>query len=145
MESLTPPVLTMAQELYWMISSGRSMREAMRVYLSRCPSFFAIEVCKWWSQVLQTDANSSNYLSQFTPHQQALLELVTRSAGGQPILEPLRELTCDIEMISIAELELHVSTLPFKLLIPLLFFYFPAFLILLLGPLIRDMQTQLGG
>jgi hypothetical protein len=35
--------------------------------------------------------------------------------------------------------------LPFKVLIPMLLFQFPAYLLLLLGPVLRELTQQIGG
>jgi hypothetical protein len=68
---------------------------------------------------------------------------VERGCNGQPVIEYLEGLEKEIDFASHAELDLHISTLQFKALIPLLLFQFPAYLVLLLGPLLRELQNQL--
>ena len=60
-------------------------------------------------------------------------------------MDALRALETEVESKAEAELDAHVAALPFKVLLPLLLFQFPAYLLLLLGPLLRELQRQLGG
>lgn len=62
---------------------------------------------------------------------------------GQPVLDHLAALEDEITKAADAELDIHISTLPFKMLIPLLLFQFPAYLVLLLGPALRELTRQL--
>lgn len=82
----------------------------------------------------------------FASHwQEAFWELLERGCGGQPISEALLQLQEEVEKAVDHELELHIAGLPFKALVPLLLFQFPAFLLLLLGPIVRELQRSLGG
>ena len=74
----------------------------------------------------------------------ALWDLVDRGLAGEPISSALLALHDEVARAARAELELHVATLPFKMLIPLLLFQFPAHLLLLLGPMLRDLTRSLG-
>jgi hypothetical protein len=145
MENLTPPVLEAVRELHWRIASGHSMREALRLYLDVCTSPFAQTLREWWTLRAQ-DKVGKNERQAFTTHlQRAVLEVIERGIGGQPTLEHLKTLEQEIELAAQAELEAHIGALPFKVLLPLLFFQFPAYLILLLGPLLRDLSSKMGG
>ncbi len=144
MEHLIPPPLQFARELHWRLLSGQSMRESMRLCLESSPSSFAALLGEWWGQYLR-DVTSAPNLKLFpTRHQEALIDLILRGACCQPTTEALAALCLEMETAAAAELEEHIGKLPFKLLIPLLLFYFPAFLILLLGPLLRELQQQMG-
>jgi hypothetical protein len=142
MEDLTPPLLCAVRELRWRISSGISMKEAFRFYLEDTCSPFSQHLREWWALKCQGRAQAGG---GFTSHyQRALIDLVERGCGGQPTLDHLCALEDEIEKAAQAELELHIATLPFKVLIPLLLFQFPAYLILLLGPLLRELSSQMG-
>lgn len=142
MENLTPPLLNAVREVQWRLSSGRSMREAMRLYLEAAHTPFAHCLREWWS--LKNQGRPSDSQKFKTHYQRAFLNLVERGCAGQPTLEHLRALEDEISKAADAELELHLATLPFKVLIPLLVFQFPAFLILLLGPVLRELTRQMG-
>lgn len=145
METLTPPVLSLARELLWKISSGQSMREAMRTQMIEDSSPFAMHMREWWMRQLQSPEKTNLHDHFKNPYHMALAEIIVRGSAGQPILEILHALTCEIERIAEDSLEIHIQTLPFKQLIPLLIFQFPAFLLLLVGPLLRELQAGLGG
>ena len=142
MENLSPPVLTAVREVKWRLAGGRSMRESIRLFLEESPTPFALRLGEWWALKNQ---NLGRPVTAFqTPYQKAFLQLIERGCEGQPTLEPLAALESEIESAAALELDRHISELPFKLLIPLLFFQFPAYLLLLLGPLLRDLNHQLG-
>lgn len=143
MEDLSPPLLTAVREIKWRLASGRSMRESMRLYLQGSPNHFARRLGEWW--VLKNQNLNPAAEPRFqTALQKAFLHLIERGCEGQPTLEHLQALEAEIESAAQLELEKHVSELPFKVLIPLLFFQFPAYLVLLLGPLLRELSRQLG-
>ena len=121
------------------------MRESLRVYLEHEATPFAQLLREWWT--LRNQGRPTIEIERrFTTHlQKAFLHLVERGLQGQPTLEHLHTLEKEIEMAAQLELEMHLTTLPFKVLLPLLLFQFPAYLILLLGPLLRDLNRQLGG
>ena len=145
MEDLTPPLLTALRELRWRISSGRSMKESLRLYLDENTSPFSHHLREWWALKSQ-DRPTTALAPLFTSHyQKSALLLIERGLAGQPTLDHLCALEDEVELAAAFELEAHLQTLPFKVLIPLLLFQFPAYLILLLGPLLRDLQTQMGG
>lgn len=144
MENLTPPVLEATRELRWRVASGISMKEAVRLYLTHATTPFAQKVREWWALKIQDRPTNERERSFSTHYQRALLDLIARGVSGQPTLEHLQELEDEIEKAAHAELEMHLATLSFKVLIPLLVFQFPAYLILLVGPLLRDLSQQMG-
>jgi hypothetical protein len=143
MEDLTPPLLAAVRDVRWRISSGRSMNESVALYLESSPSAFASTLREWWA--LKNQGRPPNSTS-FTSHlQKAFVNLIERGCAGQPTLEHLTALEAEVEAAATAELELFLTTLPFKVLLPLLAFQFPAYLVLLLGPLLRELGRRMGG
>jgi hypothetical protein len=145
MENIIPPVLSVVREVRWRMQAGRSMNESLRQYLEDATSPFAQSLREWW--VMRSQGRElARSRSPFSSHyQRALVHLIGRGCNGEPTLEHLTALESEIEKAAQMELELHVATLPFKVLLPLLFFQFPAYLLLLLGPLLRDLGQQMGG
>lgn len=78
-----------------------------------------------------------------SPHRRALLELVSSALAGQPIQAHLEELRSEIVSAAHAEIGRHLEILPIKMLIPLLLFQFPAFLLLLFGPVLGRLLQEL--
>lgn len=140
METLTPPLLGATRELRWQLGAGRSMREALRRYLETAHDDVAAEL-----RERSTRQGAGSIAVGGSPYRRALWDLIERGCAGQPVLEPLTALEEEIEAAALAELDAHVSSLPFKVLLPLLFLQFPAHLILLLGPMLREVRSALGG
>lgn len=143
MEDLTPPVLAAVREVRWRLSSGKSMKESLLFFLGNSSTPFTRRLREWWALKNQGLAPAEDI---FTSHfQKAFINLIERGCAGQPTLEHLQALENEIESAAQAELELFLATLPFKILIPMLIFQFPAYLLLLLGPVLRELTHQMGG
>jgi hypothetical protein len=141
MENLSPPLLSAVRELRWRISSGKSMKDSLQLYLAASPTSFARQVREWW--VLRNQGRVATDDHFRTHLQKGFITLVERGCAGQPTLTHLEALEVEIEAAAQAELEMFVATLPFKVLLPMLFFQFPAYLLLLLGPVLRELGHQL--
>jgi hypothetical protein len=119
------------------------MKQSVSLFLVDSPGPFARRLREWWALKNQGLAPADEI---FTSHfQKAFAHLIECGCAGQPTLEYLQQLESEIESAAQAELELFVATLPFKVLIPMLLFQFPAYLLLLLGPVLRELTQQIGG
>lgn len=142
MDDLVPPLLLATREIRFNLLAGRALKDSVGVYLRSHHDEFALRLNELWCLKLQGESEIAE--STLPGHRsRALWELLERGLLGEPILEPLQHLENDIEAAATADLETHIATLPFKALIPLLFFQFPAFVILLIGPLLRDLEKTL--
>lgn len=141
MEDLNPPILTAIREVKWHLGSGKSMKEAFSCYLDGTHDTFSLQLRRRW--ILKQQGTDLPPFSQ--PLQHAFWELVERGCAGQPSLEALITLELETEKAAQAELDAHIAALPFKVLLPLLFFQFPAYLMLLLGPILRELNERMVG
>jgi hypothetical protein len=80
---------------------------------------------------------------QKSPYRRALIEAIACGMSGQSISAHLQCLREEVESASEMEIREHIELLPLKMLIPLLLFQFPAFLLLLFGPLLRHLIEEL--
>ena len=144
MEDLIPPLLTMIHELQWQLKAGRGVRESLQNYLRTSRDELGLKFAEIWS-LHQTGAPQNARQRLHTDYQRALWELLQRGMLGQPILEPLNGLALEVEFAAQEQMNAHLATLPFKVLLPLLLFQFPGFLLLLAVPLLRELQQGLGG
>ena len=135
MADLEPEVLAAVRNVRWQMSSGLSARESVKRYIAAFPTPFAL-------QLLQAINHQASHWP--SDYQRAFWELISRGMEGQPIIESLTALEAEIEIAAHHELDQHLATLPFKALIPLLALQFPAFALLLLGPLMRELAKGLG-
>jgi hypothetical protein len=78
-----------------------------------------------------------------TVYRSSLLLILMDGLRGSSVLVRLRELRIEIESQLELDMKAHVESLPLKMLVPLLLFMFPAFLILLLGPITRNFVEAL--
>jgi len=143
MEGLAPP-LKCAIEIRTALQNGEPVRAGLMRYLEVAGGDdFASDVRHFifcWDQGQNWRAVIARIKS---PHRRALLELVASGFSGQPILNHLSELQSEIEDSVDLEIREYMELLPVKMLIPLLLFQFPAFLILLFGPLLRRLIEEM--
>lgn len=71
-----------------------------------------------------------------SPYRRALFNIILDGFNGQPVFERIAELKIDLEDQAELDIESHIDRLPLLMLAPLLLLQFPAFLILLLGPIV---------
>ena len=145
MDRVTPPLVGAIQSLRWMISAGRAPKDAVRTYLDENADELAHgyrELWVWRSRGLARPAAVPKVVRGV--YRRTLWDLIERGLAGEPILNALAALEDEVDRAARAELDLHLAALPFKLLIPLLMFQFPAYLLLLLGPALNELTRSLG-
>lgn len=137
MEDLAPPLkLVMALKIG--IERGESIRTALTEYLSSEADEFAQLVVSWLNHREQGSLNARQDPFLANPYRQGVIFVIERGLAGESIYQNLQQLEEELVEVCQREMEHYVSLLPFKLLMPLLLFQFPAFLILLFGPLLSQ-------
>lgn len=140
-----PTCLSAIREIRWQMENGNSVRESIKAVTGQTPNEFGDEL-KSWLQIRQSGENRPiSPLSFQSPQRRALVSLLERGLQGQPILESLKALEEEVLRAALSELDGHIARLPFLSMIPLFLFQFPAYLLLLLGPLMSDLLRDLGG
>ncbi|MGE4131239.1 MAG: hypothetical protein AB7F86_06350 [Bdellovibrionales bacterium] len=139
MDDLTPPILIAVQSIRWHLASGTSVAESVRLYLEENHDPFARKLRLLWA------APENSPVRLTSSYQQSLWRILQKGRQGVPILEALTLLESETRAAAESVLDRHLDELPFKALIPLLLFQFPAFVLILVGPLLRDLQMSLGG
>ncbi len=142
MESVIPPVLQAVRSVQWFMQSGLSMNESLRSYMEMHNDSFAAQIREAHMALIKGRPREVFLESH---RQQAFWNLIVRANKGEPVLEALRHLEEEIEHAAQSELEEHIALLPFKMMLPLLLLMFPAYLIVLIGPLLRELNKGLGG
>lgn len=141
MEGLSPN-LKLVMALRQGLESGDSVRSAVRSYLSKNQDETSRELSLWLAQIENPQKNSPGLLQSIQGIQHDLFQLIFRGLRGESILPQLvlmEEEACEAAKI---EIEAFSATLPIKALIPLLLLQFPALLLLLFGPLLRQMLAS---
>lgn len=135
MENISPS-LTFLLEVRAALESGYSVRTGVIQFLQKDKTSFHPTVATWFAK-LEHQQNVQELLRDLHPCRRALLLTLERGLHGTPIQNVLIELEKEIVTSCENEMDEQIQTLPTKMLIPLLFFMFPSYLILLFGPFIE--------
>ena len=120
------------------IQLGKSVFSALSIFIpSHSYQAASVEFAKWmyWFENLQGERAEPLWRDGLI---QNYFEVIKEGLQGLPILEKLEDF--QEELIERLELELQkeLNKLPYYLMFPLLFFMFPAFLALILGPILME-------
>ena len=144
MEDLAPP-LDLLLQVKRSIEKGQTVRQGILSYLKRSNDDFTPVVTQWMALLQQGQEPAKSLVHLSSMHRKALLQLLERALRGDPVYQMLQQLEEEIISACHAEIDDKVARLPFILLIPLLLLQFPAFLMLLFGPLLQNFFHSLGG
>ena len=144
MEPLAPS-LKLVIELKKHLLQGISVHLALKKYTERVEDDFSLWIQKWLLRLEQGESPEKGLHAMPNLYRRSLLQLLILGMKGQPIYAYLCEMEKELLDLSYSEMELLLAKLPFRLLLPLLLLQFPAFLMLLLGPVLQMIFTQIGG
>lgn len=144
MEGLAPPLKCLI-EIQAAIQNGEPIQKGLQAYLRAAETsdpfksqlqrfLFAWDQGQDWRAVL---------LQTKSVYRRALLEVIATGLAGQPIQNHLDELRSELLEACDVEIKRHLELLPILMLGPLLLFQFPAFLLLLFGPLLTRLLHEL--
>ena len=142
MDYLAPP-LNATLQIQLKIKSGLSVRSAIKAYVrdfSECP--FAMQMGLWLF-CLETGKHFIQSALTKKSYRKILLDILYQGLKGEPILGILQEFEMELKQVALQDLEQQIQKLPFISLIPLFLFQVPAFFLLLLAPLILELQASL--
>lgn len=143
METLAPS-LRLAQHVRYAIESGDSVRQGLRDYLALPADSFTRDVVAWM-HLVDRGCSTKEFLQKMkSPARRHLLSLIERGLAGEPLLAALSAMDEELQEQSLLQIEGFLGQLPFRMLLPLLFFIFPAFVTLLLGPLLLKIVEGMG-
>ena len=143
MESMNPALfllLTVKRHL----ERGESAKIGITEFLRTEETPFRDEVATWfnlWQQGLPTETILQKQVSVY---RNILLQTLERGLKGEPIYNFLVELESEIIKACEHSFSQSLGRLPFILLVPLLLFQLPAFMILLFGPILSRFLEAMG-
>ncbi len=140
MEHLAPPY-QFALDLLYEIESGGTARSAVKKYTAQFNNEFCL-MLKHWLRLQEFGELVVSEPTFKTSYQKAIWDLLMLSRQGVSLYLPVKELEVELRFVCEEELEQHLATLPYKLMIPLLFLQFPALMVILLGPLLAQLLTE---
>ncbi len=124
------------------LENGVALRTALINETKSKSDEFHQEVRRW---LAFEDQAQSMPLNQITPnaYRRCLFQILSQGLRGQPVHAALIEIEEEWDESCRDDVERHLQKLPILMLLPLLFLQFPAFLLLLLGPIIGDFLESL--
>ena len=142
MEGLAPPLKCLL-EIQLNLSNGESLRTSLLHYGKEVSDEFSNQI-KLWLFYYEQGKDFEPLLQKIkSPYRRVLLEVFELGLGGHPILKRLEELEDEISKACQAEIEEHLTRLPFLSLLPLFFLQLPSFLLLMLGPFVTQLLKSL--
>ena len=142
MESLAPPmVLLMICKTQ--IERGQTIKSGIREFLNQNKGPFSFQVAGWLYKI-ENGQPTLEIIEQIESiHRRKLLEVLERGISREPIYGLLQEMEAEITDACEENIQNELTDLPYKLMIPILFFMFPAFMALLLGPLLAQLLDSM--
>lgn len=140
MEFIAPPLKTVLF-LRMKISNGVSVRGALREYLLSESDSFSSELMVWY-QAKQANPDHQYHSNKFFRRQ--IVQTIERGLRGEPVDKVLEELEREMIEISREDVDVHLDRLPTLMLIPMMLFQLPGFLVILLGPVFASLFRSLG-
>lgn len=128
------------------LEQGRAVNVALRAYREKYQDEVADFILQWEVKLVSQHNTRIQQLTTYEtlrPATRKLLALVERSLRGESILPILREFEAELLELLYAESEEHAAKLPIYQTLPLLLLIFPAFMILVLGPVVTDLINGL--
>jgi hypothetical protein len=122
---------------------GVSVQAALDRSVSEEKTEFSLRVLLWRERLLSRDKGARAPAQ--THYQHAFFEIVQSGLAGHPIFELLCELEKEMEQEFDRQWKLYLERLPLLLSLPLLLCFFPAYVILMFGPLVTQFLSEVSG
>jgi hypothetical protein len=135
MENISP-TLTLLLEVRAALDSGYSVRTGILNFLQKPKTSIHSIIAKWFAAI-DHHQNLSPIFKELHPCRRGLFLVLEKGLNGTSIHNNLVELEKEIIISCETEMEEQIKMLPLKMLIPVLFLMFPAYLILLFGPFLQ--------
>lgn len=144
MEGLAPP-LELLICVKRAVETGQSVKQGIVIYLKKGRGEFPAVVAHWLALLQQGKETRECMQSIKSLHRRTLLQILERGLAGESIYNVLARLEEELLEACHDEINTKLAQLPLIILVPLLLFQFPAFLLLLFGPLVQNFFHSLGG
>jgi hypothetical protein len=136
MENIAPP-LEMLLSIRWSLEKGDSVRVSVINYIDEISDLkWKEEVTLWWSVCNARASTQAIHARQKSLYRLTVLQILEQGLAGAPIYQQICQLEEETRLACEDEIEKYSALLSIRALIPLLFLQFPAFFLLLLGPLL---------
>lgn len=121
------------------IEQGISVSESISRSLNGQDDEYHTQMTLWWAFEKNALANNVVFKTQY---QKSLAEILHNGLLGAPIYEHLELLEKEMTEEFERQWRGYLESLPMKLSLPLLLFFFPAYVVLMFGPLIIKLLSE---
>lgn len=142
MEGLAPP-LKLLLEVRFAIDNGETVRSGILRYVRKNQDPFCQVVQRWIFAHDQGQTVSESVLKSINLYRRSLLDILSNGLRGHPVRKQLDEFEIELQQACESQIDEFINLLPIKILMPLVLLQFPAFLLLLLGPLFMELMKGL--
>lgn len=142
MDSISP-----AQKLLYdfllQIESGKSCLRAFKLAMSSAKGVVQAE-CR--ELLFQYESGKAFLVRSKTPElRKVIYEIIFQGLQGVPVQQRIESVIEDVEQSANADIDRFIARVPIYSLVIVLFFYFPAFMLLIMGPIVQELLNSLGG
>lgn len=141
MENLAPP-LELLMEVRFQIEKGNPVKKGILSYIDQDRKDSWRQFLHIWLKEIEQKRKFEMDSYKISLQRKHCLMILGRGLMGESIHAQLCNIEEELFRSATAEVEEYVATLPIKSLIPLLFFQFPALIIMILGPLLSSFFAQ---
>ena len=127
------PSLSFVKNLKSGLQQGLSVLESFEQSLAKEDNEFGLKISLWWSYEKNGIYNQIRFETHYQKH---LIEILQSGFSGAPIYDHLCHLESEMTREFDRQWKAYLESLPLKLSIPLLIFFFPSYIVLLFGPLV---------
>ncbi len=139
MEPIAAP-LHLVTYLLKAIETSQSLENTIRNYLQTENTDICTQLKSFYAKWQAKELNNLEFIPSRLHYRRALFEVLLMGLNGRTIYPMLKSLEEEIVVACEQEIHSQAAKLPFLLLLPLLLLQTPAFLILLFGPILQQLQ-----
>ena len=130
-------------DLVMSLESGTSSRNFTQNYLRDQDNSWTENLSKFYFRHTNGQEIDSEIHKLQIPYERAIINLLLRSFAGDPVVPELKTIEDQYYLAHKKVLDNQLIKLPYLSMIPLFIFLFPAYLVLLLGPILLSLLKGL--
>lgn len=143
MEDLAPP-LELLLSVKSSIEKGKSIQDGIKRYLGLYSDHTFARITRQWLVLIERQMITQELVNtQKSIHRRQLLQLLEKGIKKEPIYNQILILEHEIYQSCESEIQEKLIKLPYLVMIPVLFFQFPALLTVIFGPLLQNFIESL--
>lgn len=123
------------------IKGGEAIRSHIKRTIGDNSSPFCEILQEWFKEFESSKNLNLIYDKLHYPENINLLMLLEYGMEGHPILQSLEKLKDEALMLEQSRMEHQLQALPYKMLVPLFIFFFPALMWSFLGPFLKELKN----